>query len=1147
MATISGWAKRLADGLFGNKQLLILAFVFVLAAGIYGVVSSKREGFPAVSINVGLVSVIYPGASANQVEEQIAKPLEAAIAGIKSVSEYEFTASDGAAFGSVTFKDGADVREAIRDLTNTVSRVNLPEEANEPEIQEISAGGTGDILLGVAGIADPWSLYAKAKEIRDRLGEVEGVASVKIVSGPTPTIRIDFDRDKLAALGMTREQVEGIIRGANVDLPIGTFVNSQNLEVVVGLRKTLPDVTALQNLRIAGETRLYEVANVYPQLDAKDAYTWVGYRESEEISSAFKRGPAIGLSIDGRDGEDLVVVQHRIDDEIAEIAAESNSSERVITIFSQAEDTEDQVDEIRAGIFGEPIKGWGPVGVVGYLFSGLGLIVLLLLIFVNFRVAVLAAISIPLSLLVGFAFLKFLGINLNTIVLFSMVLVIGLVVDPTIVLLEAMQRYKSQGYAGRELLAKTLSVVGAGVTLAVITNLIVFVPFGVVSGFFGQIIRYIPLTVIPAIIASLVAPVLFILPVATRWLPAGRAIASDVDPELVGVGVVAQRFGNLIKSLLAPGAGRAALRVLLVVFILSLPVIMAGVFVASGSIKFVQFSTPEDSDFMLVDASIPANWTHERAVQEIAMPVEKVLADQPEVKQFAYFQQSGNSFTLLVSLWPAADRAEGDMRTAEDVMADMNDSFPKPAGAEVEASLSQPGPPQDKYPVKIRVYDNDLDKLRRATEDVAKFLRAQDGVVKVSDTLGVLEPQTGATMLVLDPENPLSANPMAVWGLARSRLSESELDTWTFASESFVVTSRLLPEVRNIDEITGLPVALGGQSLGTINDALESTVIEPAVRIQRLNGSRYVQIQAKLNPDTDPIAIQTELNNYLSADKLKELDLRENATQSKGAADAIAQSFQDLFVALLIALFLIYVLLVALMRSFVMPAIILFAVPLGLAAVFPALAATTGQLGFLELLGVVAMAGIVVSVTILIIDFANQMKREGVSTPEALGLATAVRLRPILLTKATVVGGLIPLMIYSPFWKGLAIVLASGVAVSGFLSLILTPILYLWADALGKGWRRRTRPTPAQTIVQPPQPPYSSPFAGVTPTDAPTPPVPAVSAVETVVEPPAEPSESGTDSGFTPPTPTPSPTAETPPSESEIKDLLARIIENKKD
>ncbi len=1149
MATVSSWAKRLADGLFGNKQLLILAFIFILVAGTFGMATAKREGFPEVSINVGIVSVIYPGAAPAQVEEQVVKPLEAAIAELKSVSEYEMSAGANGAFGSVTFKDGVAVGEAIRELNTKLARVSLPEGAEDPEVQEISASGTGDILLGVTGISDPWLLYARAKEVRDRLSEIKGVASVKILDGPTPTIRIDFDKDKLAALGLTREQVEGVIQGANVDLPIGIFINAQSEQVSVGLRKSLPDVTALQNLKIAGETRLYEVASVYPQLDTNDVYGWIGYREGEQIDSTFKRGPVITLAVDGREGDDLILVQEEIREEIVALENSGRSGERIVTIFSQADDTETQVAEIRAGVFGEPIEGWGPLGVIGYLFSGLGLIVLLLLIFVNWRVAVLAAISIPLSLLVGFAVLKLLGINLNTMVLFSMVLVIGLIVDPTIVLLEAMQRYKSQGFVGRELMAKTLSVVGVGVSLAVMTNFIVFIPFGVVSGFFGEIIRYIPLTVIPPIIASLVVPVLFILPIATRWLGTGKAIDKNVDPELVGVGRVAQKFGAMTRALLSPGRGKSVLRLVLVLVIASLPIVMAGAYMASGKIEFVQFSAAKDSDFMLVDASLPANWQHDRAVREVAAPVEKLLATQPEVKQVAYYQENGNSFTMLVNLWSAAERSEEDLRTAEELMEDLNLAFPKLAGVEVEASLSQAGPPADKYPVKIRIYDNDLDKLATATRSVAEFLGTQEGVIKVSDSLGVLEPQSGSLVLVADSDNPLAGNAMALWGAARSRLSEVDIAQWTLGSESFEVKSRLLPEVRSIDEITGLPVG----PVGTIGDAVSRVVEEPASRIQRLNGSRYVQIQAKLDTDADPIAMQAELNEFLSEDKLAELGLRDTATESKGEADAIAKSFQDLFVALILAMFLIYVLLVGLMRSFVMPAIILFAVPLGLVAIFPALAATTGQLGFLELLGVVAMAGIVVNVTILIIDFANQMKREGLGVPEAMGLATAVRLRPILLTKATIVGGLLPLMIYSPFWKGLAIVLASGVAVSGFLSLMLTPILFLWADAAAKGWRRKK--AAKATAMAEPVPVYS-PLAGLPVEPAAV--APIQPQVQQVVEPVMPPQPVMTEPIVSEPaaaeptapaqplaTEAPRPSADTTPSENEIKELLARIIENR--
>lgn len=1141
------WSQKITDILFNNSQILILAFLLVLVAGIYGLVSSKREGFPAVSINTSIVTVIYPGASAVQIEEQVIRPIEQTLADLDSVEEYQTVANDNAGVAVVTFADNVSVSEGVRELTAKMAQVSLPEGANAPEVQEISAGESGDFLLAVTGPSEPWALYREAKKARAKLESVEGVARVSFVTEQNPQIVIDLDNVKLATAGLSREQVEGVIKSAQVDLPIGSIINSDNIKINVGLSRRVPDVEAIKNLLIGPDLRLWQVAEVYPHLDNNDNYAWIGYRDGEEVDSKLKMGASVTLSIQAKNGADLLHVAKNLDEAIEDFQDDSDQKVKLVTIFSQAEEAQRQINEIKGGVFGEPIKSLGALGVIGYLFSGVGLILLVLFLFINIRVALLALVSLPLSLLAGVAFLKLAGIPLNTIVLFSLVLVIGLVVDPTIVFLEAMQRHKEQGYRGRELAAKVLSSVGLGATLGGAMHFLVFIPFGVVSGFFGQIIRYIPLTVIPSVIASILIPVVFLIPVGIWFLSSKKKIALGEDIEMVGLWGWAKRFGEMITNMLRPGAMKAVLRTVIVVLAVVLPFAVAGYFMQSGDIRFVQFSQPEDSEMMLVDAQIPDSWTIEKSVKEVAVPVENLLAGQPEVKNFAFYQQNGNSFTLLVSLFDPAVRRENDLRVANDLMEDLNSSFANIKGAEVEASLSQAGPPQDKYPVKVQIFDNDLNKLRNVTNTVATFLKDQEGVVKVDDTLGVLKPKVSGTTLVLQDDN-LSANPFLIFGIARSRLAENDLTKITLEDEVFEVKTRLLPELTSVDEVKSLPIAFGPGGVLNIGNVISETEDQYSTAIQRINGDRYVEIRAKVDADTDPITIQNKLNEYLSESKLEDLGLDPDATKSKGSGDSIAKSFEELFTALFIAMALIYVLLVAFMRSFVMPIIVLFAVPLGFVAIFPALAGTTGQLGFLELLGVVAMAGIVVNVTILLIDFANQMKRKGLGIPESAGVAVAVRMRPILLTTATVLGGLFPLIIYSPFWQGLAVVLSTGVAVSAILSLFVTPVLYLWAEAVGRWFASRGQKlvpavgsSASMVVERPVEPTQPEPVNDNQTITASSSQISDEMVEENTTPQPVEGEESITEKQEN----AGNITKTTGPSEDEIRELLNRIIQNR--
>jgi len=507
--------------------------------------------------------------------------------------------------------------------------------------------------------------------------------------------------------------------------------------------------------------------------------------------------------------------------------------------------------------------------------------------------------------------------------------------------------------------------------------------------------------------------------------------------------------------------------------------LVGGALIQTGAIEVVQFSESDDSDFMLINADLPAEWTFDKAIEEVVGPVQDQLKNYPEIKNFSFFEQGGNSFTMLVTLFPVNEREEEGMRTSEELASDINDDLEKmKLDAVIEASTSSEGPPQDEYPIRIRLLNEDDEALALLAEDVAQYLSDVDGVDLVETSAD--EATSGGTVTyVLANNEPLTISPFLVYGKIEERLAKTSLGNLTFDHQSYEVMSVMTPEVTSDKTLTDIRIitaeemiyeqqvaaieAQFGDQLNDPNfpnpiDALEKpeavylrdlidekSVLE-SESIQRINGDRYVEVYAKVEDDADALQIQADLEEYLDADKLDEFGLPEDTVDFKGSADSIQQSFTDLFISLAVAIFLIYVLLVGFFRSYLEPFIILFAIPLGMVGVFGSVAMTTGQLGFLELLGVVAMAGIVVNVTILLIDYANQLQRAGRTPADAISTSVAVRFRPIILTQLTAFGSLIPLVYLSPFWKGLAAAIIFGIISSALLSLFLTPILYLWAN-----------------------------------------------------------------------------------------------------
>lgn len=1077
--------NKIVDLIFSNIKIVFLLFLFLVSFGVLSLSQMQRQGFPEVLINVASVSVVYPNASAAQVEDQVLEPLEAAISDLDSVTEYQSVAADSYGSVFVTFDQNIDLDDAFAELKNEVVSVDLPEDAQEPSVNKFSASGVGEFVVSVSGFHGEEDLYEAGAVLEDELKDIDGVKEVTATNPLTPEIVITFNRDDLDEHGVTRAQAEEVIKSSQLSLPVGSF-EDDDAEVGVILKKEVNTLYDLEHLLIAQDVELRDVADVEISLNNNDSYNRIGFREDGDIDEPLRveRSLSYAVKID-KDADIILVAEDineltdRLNDEYVGSVSDGKGSTidepAFLTVYSQADSTELQLKEITSSIFGAPIEALGPFGFIGYLLGGVGLVVILLLIFMNLRVALMAAASIPLSLFFAAIYLNLAGIDLNTLVLFSMVLTVGLVVDPTIVYLESLQRYKSQGLTGQEAAAKTVQTVGLGVFLAVATNVLVFVPFGVVSGFFGEIIKYIPATVIPAMIASMVIPVLFFMPLASKILSSKRFDWNVKDSELIGTWRIARKIGSLIRWILGEGKTKVVLRGVLFVFIMALPFITGGALVGSGAIEVVQFSEQDDSDYMLITGDISSEWTFEKAATEIVSPMQEELKNYPEIKTFSFYEQSGNSFAILATLYPYDVRQEEDMRTSDEVGEAMNDAFARLGLSEyVEASTSSEGPPQDTYPVRVRLMGDDAEALAAAAEDIKEYLADVDGITESDDNISE-GTSGGSVVFVLDNDEALNINPFYTYSVLNERLAVNELGDIELDGETYEIVSEYRPGVTSQSTLTKMRVmtpeeiayeqqllALEAQGLDVTNgipgveepapvfvrDLIDETTELESTRIQRINGERYVEVYAAVDEDADALAIQADLEEYLDADKLESYGLDEDAADFKGSADSIEESFSDLFLALAIAVFMIYVLLVAFFRSYLEPFIILMAIPLGLVGVFGAVAATTGQLGFLELLGVVAMAGIVVNVTILLIDYANQLQREGKSPADAIATAVSVRFRPIVLTQLTAFGSLIPLVYLSPFWKGLAAAIIFGIISSALLSLFVTPILYLWANSI---------------------------------------------------------------------------------------------------
>lgn len=1042
------WNAKLVRFFLNNTRLVWLLIISITIGGVVSLLSLRREGFPAVSPKMIVVQTVYPGASAEEMERQVTGAVENAVKDVKGRKETSSTSANSFSNVVVTLEPSANLEAATQDVQSKVqsARAELPSGAEAPKVVTFNTGGAAFVYGVTNPSGDMETIRQDAESIVTALSDVDGVKSVSISNASEKRVSVKFRPADLTANGVALQTLQLALQGANVNYPLGQAAiddRSQSL-VTIGAFGSLEDIKALVvgvNPRTFKPVTVADVAEVTLGYAESTVVNRFGYHRDGKLVSV----PGVMLNIDITSTADIIKTRDAIREHLNEAKTNGSiaSTADVVALSDQAQSTSEQITEILNAAIGSKSNLW--------LLGGLQLLFIALLIFVNWRAALVTSLSIPLSFLFTFLSLALTGVQLNTIVLFSMILVLGLIVDPAIVMIEAIQRFRDLKYKPTEAVLESGRRYGSSLFLAVLTSMIVFVPFGVVGGFFGQIIKYIPLTVLPALFASYLVPIA-LLPMLSKYTLAAHKDTHEHDGkvhEVEGLSSAAEWFMRLNRRILSRRS--AKIGTLVAGFVL---VGLSMSLVATGKIQTVQFAKPQDSPYLGANVTFTKGLTLAQRDATTAS-IEQLLLQEPRVDSYEFWSQNADGVFVYINLSPKKDFASHDDGSKQ-ILARLKTAIPALTNiSDVIVNEQGVGTPDPDFQISAQVSGDTTEILQHAAEDIGAFLRQQSKVVKVDDGFtGRGEPQL---QIVLDRTKVAKAgiSSFEIGQQLKAIVDETKVTKYTGAqgpSDVYLVNaSKPMSE----DDIAFLPLVTRSGATIRVRDVATISTTSAVDAISRLNGSRFTTIQARIDgTNIDVQKVQTALNEYLSDTKLHELQIAK--TTSNGLLDEIASSFTQLGTALAIAVLLTYVVLVLQFKSFSQPLVMLVTIPLSFIGVFPALWAAKTDLGFLELLGVTILVGIVENVAIFLIDYANQLVTEqGVTPTEAIIRATGVRFRPIILTKLVALGGLLPLAIESEFWRGLALVIIAGIGLSGFLSLIIIPILYTWIEGGRTKFHRR--------------------------------------------------------------------------------------------
>lgn len=997
----------------------------LIAAGGYALIALPKEATPDIAIPLGIVTTVLPGASASDVERLVTDKVEDAVLSVEGVSKVTSTSGAGVSSVSVEFVASADIDKSIQLLKDAVDTAvpELPDEATDPVVSDVNFADQPVLVVAVSGNLAPEELTRLGEEAKDELERVPGVASVTLSGVRAREVQVILDAAKLAQYGLAPSQVTNAIRAAGFGSPAGG-ITVNGIEYGVRFDAGLTSTGDVANVYLEGPggtpLRVGDVGRVIDGLEDPSSYSRVSV-------GGEPANPAMTLSVTKSRGGNIVeiaeAVKHRLEDMQKEGGILGGTN--YVISYDGAEEVGDSLAELSRVALETII-----------------LIMLVLFATLGWREAAVAAASIPLSFLIAFILMLATGNTLNNVSLFSLILAIGILVDSGIVVVEAFHtRLKEKGPEGAAIAA--IREYAWPLTAGTFTTIVVFIPLFFLSGIVGKFLASIPYTVIFVLLASIFVALGFVPLLSMKYVKDDtraeerrqeryNRIAQDWYRDFLRRFLDDKKRQNRFLWLMG----------ILFVVALALPAtgLLKSVFFPSGQFDYayINIEKPRGTDLAVTDL----------AVRE----VEELLYTDPAVESFATVVGSGSAFSGgFEGPGSGAQIANITVNLHKEESTDFVHEFREKVASLSSAviTVGEPsGGPPSAAPVTVTFVGDDLYALADAADAAANVLADIPGVVNINSST---KDSAAEFVVRLDSAKAAEQGVSApiVADVLRTALFSAEATSIRAGTDDIEVRTKLNlnPEYQDPRETTHVTIdavrslAIPGRN-GVIPLASIATVsYEPAQSaIRHEAGTRIMTVTAEVGAGGNAIEATAEFNKRFTPDLLPA-----GVTLSQGGeSEDIAQSFTELFVALIAGAALMLAILVLEFNSFRHSFYLLLIIPLSLVGVHAGLTVVGQPLSMTSMLGVIALAGVIINHAIILMDSIARIHKEEGRLPleEVVIKASTSRLRPILLTTIVTCVGMIPLAFADPFWAPLAFAIMFGLAFSLLLTLLLIPMLY---------------------------------------------------------------------------------------------------------
>ena len=1011
----------------GNSVAANLVMVFLLVGGFFYGTRIKQEVFPEFTRDQVDISVAYPGASPEEVEQGIVLPIEEAIGSINGIEEITSVANEGSGRITVEAVIDTDLQQLATDIKNEVDRISsFPEEAEDPLVI-IPTRKRQVIELIVYGNQSRSVLRELTEMIRDQLLQDKEITQVELLGERPLEMSIEVPQDTLRRYNLKLSDIAAKVKSASIDLPGGT-IKTKGGEILVRMTERrdykdefarIPIVTGINGAVVT----LGEIAEISDSFEDTDQFL------------VYNTLPAIGIDV------------YRVGDQtpISVSDAVHKHMERLRKVLPDGVNV-DTVND-RSEVFKQRIELLVRNG-----FLGLVLVFILLGIFLETRLAFWVTMGIPISFLGSLLFIPQFGISINMISLFAFIISLGIVVDDTIVIGENVYSYKQRGYNSFEAAIKGAREMAVPVTFAVITNIVTFMPLYFVPGTMGKIFSNIPVVVVCVFAISLFEA-LFVLPAHLghqKEYRSGIMYFIAKQQKKVSNGITA-----LIRNVYGPFL-KFSLRyryISIAVGIITLMIFVA--YVKSGRMGIIMFPKVE-SDFSYATVQLPVGAPveetrkiHNRLLDSANKVIDEIGREEQVEGVLSYIDKNTTWIQVYMTI------PEKRLVPTAEFTAKWRKTTGNLPGAESMKFLSDRGGPGSGAAITVELQHRDTEVLKQASAELAEALNVFSIVSDIDDGFTPGKDQLDFTLKPVAYQ--LGLNPASVARELRNAYYGSEIIRQLRGRNEIKIMLRNPEHERKAEYYLEEMLITTPRGIKVpLNEVVEIKRGKAFTSIDRRNGRRAVSVTA----DVTPRSQADQVLEAITSETLPQLMKKYSGLNYsfEGRQSDRKESMGALARGMVIAMMVVYVLLAIIFRSYIQPMIIMISIPFGIVGAIIGHLIMGYDLSILSMFGIVALSGVVVNDSLVLINFANRRVKEEYSHFSAVISAGIQRFRPILLTTLTTFFGLMPMIFetsrQAKFLIPMAISLGFGILFSTFIILILVPALYIITEDINYGFRK---------------------------------------------------------------------------------------------